>query len=55
MPDKKIISNFFNKGVYSEEEQPKPDQIYQKLPNFDPENAQTFFEIAIGNEGDEDY
>lgn len=45
----------FAGGLYNEKEQPTPKRVYDNLPAFDPENAQTFFDLSIGNEGDEGY
>ena len=42
----------FAKGLYDEKEGPaNVVKKFDKLPEFDPENAQVFFDIAIGNEG----
>ena len=47
------MTSFFKKGVYDEQEEETKN--FKNLPDFDPENAQTYLDIAIGNEGDEDY
>ena len=51
--DKKLITNFFKKGVYSEKETKKEATIFKTLPEFNAENAQTFFDIEIGTDGKE--
>ena len=47
------MKKFFAEGVYSEKEAPKPTRNYDKLPAFDSENVQTFFDVEIGNAEDE--
>jgi hypothetical protein len=46
------MAKFFSEGVYNEKVVPKSMKNFDNLPKFDPENAQTFFDIAIG-EGEE--
>ena len=53
--DKKVITNFFKKGVYTEKEAPKQAQYHPYLPPYNPENSQCFFDIEIGTEGEEGY
>ena len=52
---KKVITSFFKKGVYEEKEEGKSDKFKPYLYPFDPTNAQCFFDIAIGKEGEEGY
>jgi hypothetical protein len=40
--------------MYNEKEAVKFMKKFDKLPDFDFENAQTYFDIEIGNTGDED-
>lgn len=47
------MAKFFAEGIYTEKEAVKQKKVHEKLPEFDPENAQTFFDFEIGNEGDE--
>ena len=46
------MAKFFSEGVYNEKVVPKQMKNFDKLPEFDSENVQTFFDIAIG-EGEE--
>ncbi len=39
--------------MYNDKKKVVKTQVFQKLPNFDKENAQVFFDIEIGNVGDE--
>ena len=48
------MQKFFQEGVYQEKESGKIEKVFDKLPAFDPDNIQTFFEIQIGRDGDED-
>jgi hypothetical protein len=41
------MKNMFSGGVYDDKEVAK--QIFDKLPEFDAGNAQTFFDIEIGH------
>ena len=45
------IAKFFSEGVYNEKETKIVPKILVRLPEFDKENAQTFFDIQI-EEGD---
>lgn len=47
------MAKFLSEGVYNEKEVVKAKKNFDKLPAFDQENAQTFFDIEIGNEGEE--
>ena len=47
------MAQFFAQGIYTEKKNVVAKKVFDKLPEFDPENAQTFFDIEIGNEGDE--
>ena len=47
------MKKFFAEGVYSEKEIPKSVKNFEKLPAFDSENVQTYFDVEIGNEEDE--
>ena len=40
--------------MYNEKSDVKHQKVHAKLPDFDLENSQTFFDIEIGNSGDED-
>lgn len=42
------MAKFFSEGVYNEKTAPKFEKNLDKLPDFDPENVQTFFDITIG-------
>jgi uncharacterized protein YozE (UPF0346 family) len=46
------MAKFFSEGVYNEKVAPKPNNNFNKLPDYNSENAQTFFDITIG-EGEE--
>ena len=46
------MQKFFKEGVYQEKEGAKVEQSFDKLPVFDPENVQTFFDIQIGTDDD---
>ena len=45
------MKKFFSEGVYNEKEIPKGVKELRKLPEFDQENAQTYFDIEIGEPG----
>ena len=47
------MKKFFAEGVYQEKELPKSVKNFEKLPAFDSENVQTYFDVEIGNEEDE--
>lgn len=47
------MKKFFAQGVYTEKETPKAVKNHDKLPTFDAENVQTFFDVEIGNAEDE--
>ncbi len=49
------MQKFFSQGVYNEKSGAKISSEKTKLPKFNSENPQVFFDIAIGNEGDEAY
>ena len=52
MNKQQTMQKMFAKGLYDEKEGPANFvKKFDKLPEFDPENAQVFFDIAIGNEG----
>ena len=42
------MQKMFKEGLYNEKDAPKPPK--DKLPDFDPENVQTFMDIEIGDE-----
>lgn len=47
------IGDFFSGSLYSEKKDVKKTRkrrIYKKLPEFNPDNTQVFFDIAIGYE-----
>ena len=51
--EKNAYAKFFKEGVYNEK-----DAVVQKkhaLPDFDPENAQVYFDMGIGEPGTGDY
>lgn len=52
---KKGLAAIFAQGVYNEKEAPKVMKNYDALPAFNQENPQTYFDITIGNEGEEGY
>lgn len=39
----------FSQGLYNEKEVPKATKNFDKLPEYDPENVQTFMDIEIGD------
>ena len=49
------FAQFFSQGIYNEKEAPKPTKNHSKLPTFNIENVQTYFDISIGTEGEEGY
>jgi hypothetical protein len=49
------MQKFFSQGVYNEKSGAKISAEKTKLPKFDSANPQVFFDVAIGNEGDEGY
>lgn len=50
--EKGAYAKFFSQGVYNEKAAPKE---VAKLPKFDPENAQSYFDMTIGKEGEEGF
>jgi len=44
---------FTSGGIYDEKETPKNTKTHSQLPEYEAENVQTFFDIEIGNEGEE--
>lgn len=48
-----MMANLFKQGIYAEKKDVKPRKVLSRLPDFDPENAQVYFDIEIGNEGDQ--
>lgn len=48
------MAKFFSEGIYNEKKVVKSAQNFSALPKFEKDNAQTFFDIAIGNEDDEE-
>ena len=44
---------FSGGGLYDEKETPKLSKNFDKLPEFDSENVQTFMDIEIGNDDDQ--
>lgn len=50
---KNAMAKFFQQGIYNEKEEAKIKKVFDTLPRFDPENAQTFFDIEIGQPGEE--
>lgn len=50
--EKNAYAKFFKEGVYKEKDAPKKSAT---LPKFNLENAQTFFDITIGTEGEEGF
>jgi len=44
---------FTSGGIYDEKETPKNIKTCSQLPEYEAENVQTFFDIEIGNEGEE--
>jgi len=51
--DTNIMKNLFGQGLYNEKEEGKNAKKHDKLPTYDKENIHCFFDIEIGNEGDE--
>lgn len=49
-----MMKNFFSQGIYNEKEAPKLAQKYEKLPQFSILNAQTYFDIVIGRDDEEE-
>ena len=50
--EKGAYAQFFKEGVYNEKKAPEQKA---KLPKFDKENPQVYFDIGIGEPGTEDY
>ena len=48
------MAKFFSEGIYNEKDEVKIKKRWNHLPKFNPANAQTYFDIQIGNEEDED-
>ena len=46
------MKNMFSRGIYDEKSDAKGHQKFEKLPDFDPENVQTWLEVAIGDKDD---
>lgn len=49
------LAAFFSQGVYNDKEAVKVTKNHDKLPEFSIENTQTYFDISIGNEGEDGY
>lgn len=49
------MAAMFAEGFYNDKEAPKVAKTHTKLPDFDPENSQVFFDLAVGTEGEEGY
>ena len=49
-----IMQNMFKQGMYNDQKDVVHAKKFDKLPEFNPENAQVFFDIEIGNVGDEE-
>ena len=47
------MKNLFGGGMYDDKKDVQQKKIYSKLPDFDIENSQVYFDIAIGNPDDE--
>lgn len=43
------MKGMFSKGIYEEKAEAVGHQKFDKLPEFDPNNTQCWFEVAIGN------
>lgn len=43
----------FSQGLYNEKDAPKATRSHSALPAFEIDNAQVYFDIEIGNPGDE--
>jgi cyclophilin family peptidyl-prolyl cis-trans isomerase len=52
MSQQNAMAKFFAEGIYTEKEVAKTKKVHDKLPEFDQENVQTFFDFEIGNKGD---
>ena len=46
------MKNMFSSGIYDEKVDAQGHEQFKKLPTFDPENVQTWFEVAIGEKDD---
>ena len=46
---------FFSEGVYNDKDAPKQVKNFDKLPDFNPENPQTYFDITIGEDGEDGF
>lgn len=55
--EQEAMKAFFASGVYNEKKVTitPSKKNFDKLPKFNPNNPQVFFDLAIGNEGEEDY
>ena len=49
------MAAFFAEGVYNEKDAVKMTRNHDRLPDFKQENAQTYFDMTIGTEGEEGY
>jgi len=43
----------FGGGMYDDKKDVVKKQVYSKLPDFDPENSQVYFDISIGDPSEE--
>ena len=48
---KKGLAAFFSQGVYNDKDDVKAEENHERLPEFDQDNVQTYFDISIGTEG----
>ena len=44
-----MMSSMFSQGIYAEKKDAAGHKEFTKLPLFDPDNAQCYFDICIGN------
>jgi len=44
-----MMSSMFSQGIYAEKKDAAGHKEFAKLPLFDPDNAQCYFDICIGN------
>jgi len=47
-----MMKNMFSESMYGEKDDVPVREDFDKLPDFNPENPQTFFDIEIGNPED---
>ena len=44
------MKKMFSQGLYTDKADLQKRSVFDKLPAFDPDNVQTYFDISIGDE-----